>query len=199
MKQYTELLTSIAAHLGAPWKFNKLKQGSSWQRELIDGQGRTLLFISDPRYPDKFEIAGIIDSRFVFKSNGSRLSIRVSVRRTAKALANDIKRRLLPEYLEVFNNARKRALARKKDVEEFDHFTHAFITATGGEKDDDSWNNVRRIIRFKDPNNPGKSYNLAQLHRYAITEGGDDKINMRLSNLTFEQAVKIANILRDTV
>jgi hypothetical protein len=192
MKQYTELLTAIAAHLGAPWKFNKLKQGSSWQRELIDGQGRTLLFISDPRFPNKFEIAGIMDSGFAFKSNGSRLSIKVSVRRTAKALANDIKRRLLPEYFEIFSGAREYALVRKKEIERFDDFTHAFMTATGGKKDDNRWNDACRIVRLEYPNNPDKFHTIAQLHRY------DDKIAMRLSKLTFEQAVKIANILRDT-
>lgn len=186
MKQYTELLTAIAAHLGASWKFNKLRQGSHWQRELIDGQGRALLFMIDPRYPNKFEIAGLIDSKFAFTSKGSRLSIKVSVNRAAKALANDIKRRLLLEYFETFNSTRERALVRKKEIEQFDHFTQAFITATGGEKDNNRWNDAFRIIRLEDPND------VAEISRHS------DKINMRLSNLTFEQAVKIANILRDT-
>lgn len=95
----------IALHLGRPWKFNALDEPSDHCFELIDGEGRSLFFRKEYGSAKKYRIHGTFKAAKTGRHSRKCPSIGVSYERDAKAIARDVARRLLPEYLIAFDNA----------------------------------------------------------------------------------------------
>ena len=90
----------ITLYLGKPWKFNRLCEPSDWRFEIIDGSGRVLFFRVDGQ---KFKVGGHFPRGKTSPWREDHKLIGVSVARSAKDIAVDISRRLIPHYLEAYD------------------------------------------------------------------------------------------------
>ena len=165
----------IALHLGKPWKFNALRDPSNWSFELIDGHGRGLFFRCEYGASKKYRISGNFSASKTGRHYGKGHSIGVSRSRAAKAIAADITRRLLPDYLAAFDTA----VARYHAEKERDHMKElvkaAIIKVAGGQFY--AW---RDSVSFDD----GEA---------KFTYG--DNIELTLRNLTPDQAIRITAMI----
>tara|TARA_R110002072_G_scaffold7604_4_gene41191 strand:- start:4817 stop:5314 length:498 start_codon:yes stop_codon:yes gene_type:complete len=92
----------IALYLGEP---------SQWRFEIIDGCGRGLYFRVEK---ERFKIGGIFPRQKCRAGHEDYKDIGVSAARSAKDIAADIKRRLIPHYLKAYESA----LLRYNDEQE---------------------------------------------------------------------------------
>ncbi len=126
MHEHAALIEQIALYLGRPWKFNALEQDSCWQRHIIDGQGRGLIISKEYNQP-KFKISGRFDKRITDPHHSEFCSIGVSINRQPKAIAADIERRLLPQYLKAFDTARSRYFENQQKAELLNAVAQSFL------------------------------------------------------------------------
>lgn len=180
MREHTALIEQIALYLGRPWKFNALEQESCWQRQIIDGQGRGLIISKEYNQP-KFKISGRFDKRITDPHQSDFCSIGVSINREPKAIAADIKRRLLPSYLPAFDKARTRFLENEQQAELLNAMAHLFIKASGGRKISHQWSDAEKAVYFE--------YGTATIY------GHSQEVNMDLRRLSIDQAIQIATLL----
>ena len=92
----------IALYLGKPWKYSRLGEPSNWRFEIIDGCGRGLYFRLEK---DRFKIGGMFPRQKCRAWHEDYKDIGVSIARSAKDIAADIKRRLIPHYLKAYEAA----------------------------------------------------------------------------------------------
>jgi len=184
MHEYTALIEQIALYLGRPWKLNTLDQASCWQRYIIDGQGRGLILSKEYNKP-KFKISGRFDKTITDPLHRDFCSIGVSINRTAKAIASDIQRRLLPQYLPAFDTARQRYLENQKKAELLNAMTHSLIKISKGSVISHQSCDTQKTIRFED--------GTATLYGYS------EEVTLELGRLSMAQAIQIvAFLVNDT-
>ena len=92
----------IALYLGKPWKYSRLGEPSNWRFEIIDGCGRGLYFRLEK---ERFKIGGMFPRQKCRAWHEDYKDIGVSAVRSAKDIAADIKRRLIPNYLKAYEAA----------------------------------------------------------------------------------------------
>ena len=121
-------IEKIALFLGQPWKVSRLS-GTDWRHDIIDGTGRELFFRVEK---DKFKIMGCFPRDRCKAHHSDYLSIGVSMNRPAQDIAADIKRRLLPHYLERYPVTVQRFKDHKAKEEHIDLITQTVRRVTGG-------------------------------------------------------------------
>lgn len=177
MKDYRALVQEVALYLGQPWKYNFLKYQSEreWRAEIIDGTGKGLFFYYDEK--GRFEISGQFPrDRTRYASCGK---IGVSTHRTAKSIAQDIERRLLPDYHEAYEKGQKLYLAEQEKEQQRLFKIQSVATALRG--------------------TPGKDHYYSQ--DCVNFEGGSavfnyrGSIELKMHNLTIAEAVQVASEL----
>jgi hypothetical protein len=131
MRNPSAVVQQVALHLGPPWKFNQLGEPSHWRFEIIDGQGRSLVFCHDDR-ADRFRIGGAFPRDWPRPHSGDYQNIGVSAARSPKAIAADVSRRLLPHYLAVFERAAQRHREEQAAAESRELVQQALVKVTGG-------------------------------------------------------------------
>lgn len=177
MNDYRALVQEVALYLGQPWKYNFLKyQGErEWRAEIIDGTGRGLFFSYDEK--GRFEISGQFPrdrTRY-----GSREKIGVSTHRTAKSIAQDIERRLLPDYLAAYEEARKRYLEEQKKEQQARFRVQSVATALNGTPGKDHYN----------------SFDCVNFEGGTAVFNYRGSVDLNMRNLTIEEAVQVASVL----
>lgn len=169
-------IEKIALFLGRPWKVSRLRAPSDWRHEIIDGQGRELFFRVEK---NKFKIMGCFPADRCEAHSSDYTSIGVSINRPAQDIAADIKRRLLPHYLEQWPKTVKRYQETKAREETIDLVTSALQRVAGGHL---SYHGCgARNIHFDDGS--------AEIW-------SDCRVDLNLRHLTVEQAIKIIAMLK---
>lgn len=182
MHEYQAIIEQVALYLGRPWKFNHLEQESCWQRQIIDGQGHALI-ISRQYNSERFKISGRFDPRFTEPMHSDYHSIGVSFTRHPKAIAADIQRRLLPNYLEAYDQARQRYIENQAKLEHINNVAHLISKASNGLIISDSSGSTQKRICF--PNGEMTLY------------GSSEEISLSLHSLSVEDVIKMLAILKD--
>jgi hypothetical protein len=131
MRDLSAVVQQVALHLGPPWKFNHLRRPSDWRFEIIDGRGRSLVFC---HRQGRFNVGGSFLRDRTSPHKGDFKSIGVSPARPPKDIAADVKRRLLPHYLEAFERATRRREEELAAARRLDWIARALMKVTGGHK-----------------------------------------------------------------
>ena len=181
MREHQAIIEQVALYLGRPWKFNHLEQESSWQRQIIDGQGRALIF-SHQYNSERFKISGKFDRRFTEPLHSDYHSIGVSFTRHPKAIAADIQRRLLPNYLKAYDQARQRYIDNQSKIERINHMAHLLSKASNGCIISDGATQKR--ICFTN----------GEMTFY----GSSEELSLSLHSLSVEDVLKVLAALRDS-
>lgn len=129
MTDYSKQIALIAYHLGKPWKMNHTLEPSDWRFEIIDGCGRKIFFRLEK---DKFRISGCGAAQKTGRHHPRCASIGVSAERPAKAIAADIKRRFLPDYLAAFETAVTAYQKQQAEEQKEKLIREAVIKVSGG-------------------------------------------------------------------
>lgn len=167
----------IALYLGKPWKFSRLGEESLWRFEIIDGYGRGLYFRLDG---NKFKIGGMFPRQKCSAWWDDYKDIGVSVERSAKDIAADIMRRLIPHYLKSYDAALLRYKDEKEKETRLNLIAQSIVQVTGGRVPDHS--RARKTVYF----DKGTA---------EIWSSGD--INLNLQRLSIEQVIRVVSILRE--
>ena len=175
MSDHATLVQLVALHLGAPWKYNHIKDIAFGRFEIIDGQGRGLTLVNEygkPRFKIYGQFPPAVTSRY-FRFN---LSIGVGATRPARDIARDIERRLLPQYLEAFEQA-KAEKRQEDDLEKrLDITACALAKVTNG-----------RIS----PHDKGQRQRRVYFDNGTAEFFCDGTVTLKLSNLSAEQAITL--------
>jgi hypothetical protein len=177
MRNLSAVVQQVALHLGPPWKFNQLGEPSHWRFEIIDGQGRSLVFCHDTR-ADRFRIGGAFPRDWPRPHSGDYRSIGVSAVRSPKVIAADVSRRLLPQYLAAFERAAQRRREEQAAEESRALVQQALVKVTGGCIASHGQRSGRGAVFFED----GK----------AEVWGSGGRVDLELRDLTPERAIQIA-------
>ena len=109
--EFKTKLQNIAKHLGAGWSRESEMFGEYLLRGALVNPEGAEVFISY-RHGEPWRISGSAPKDYL--GGNPTKSINVSFSRDAKAIAGEINRRLLPEYLAFFKEAKKSCLSQKK-------------------------------------------------------------------------------------
>ena len=175
MNEIRAKIEEIALYLGAPWRFNRLGESSKYHLEIIDGAGRVLFFRTQRK---KFQISGHFPANRTIVHRKEYKTIGVSVERSAKHIAADIQRRLLPHYAESYESAKKRYIERKSQEQKLDHIAQALNRLGKGKID--LYGRGSRTIYFD---------------RGHADLWSDETISMSLNNLSAEKAIQIIALM----
>lgn len=136
-----DMAKAIAIAMGKPWKFNGLHE-SYWTAEIIDGAGKVLLL---SRKGKSVYITGLCPMGRVLGGRYDDLKMGVSPNRCPIAVARDIERRLLPRYVQLFNELKANQDLMNKKAELLTVKANALITVGGGEilRQDKDWVKVK--------------------------------------------------------
>ena len=177
MSELQALTKEIAGHLGGPWVYGG--QGTySWQAKIVQSNDAEICIkatgVSDYR---RLFVAGIYPGNHLpFGTEHPRITVAVS--RGAEAIAKDIERRFLPQYLPLF----EQNMQAKADDEEFRRKETAardsLAEALDGEIVFD------HSIRFAGPDNS-----------YGTMTVGGDTVTVELRSLGVESAKRLAHFL----
>ncbi len=171
-------IEQIALYLGSPWKVNRLREPSSWSFEIIDGAGRGLYFRVDDQ---QFKVSGVFPRSHTVPYREDSLTIGINSTRPAKALAADIMRRLIPQYLAAYARAAQRYKAEQEKEERLQLIIQAFMRVSGGTVA--QYSRAARTVYFE--------HGAAEFSR-------DEQITLELRKLTIAQAIQIAALLKKT-
>ncbi|MAE51586.1 MAG: hypothetical protein CMH27_07230 [Micavibrio sp.] len=166
----------IALYLGKPWKFLRLGEATDWRFEIIDGTGRGLYFRKDGK---QFRISGSFPRDRTSPIHCHYKTIGVSIERPARDIAADIKRRLLPHYMDAYEKALVHYREQREQENHLNLVAQALIKVTGGRSAsyDKSY---ARTVYFTD----GQA---------EIYSSGD--VSLELRKLSPELAIKIASMI----
>jgi hypothetical protein len=176
MRNLSAVVQQVALHLGPPWKFNQLGEPSHWRFEIIDGQGRSLVFCHDTR-ADRFRIGGAFPRDWPRPHSGDYRNIGISAARSPKAIAADVSRRLLPQYLAAFEQAAQRHREERVEEERLELVQQALARVTGGRVVSHGQRSGRGAVFFEG----GK----AEVWSFG-------RVDLELRDLTPETAIQIA-------
>lgn len=169
----------VALYLGQPWKFNHLYD-SNWAFQIIDGEGRGLHL--RPQTGGKLSISGTFSAKKTGRTHGKHKSIGVSISRDAKAIAADIERRLLPHYLQAFDDA---VALHQKDMqreEAQNHQARALAKmAKGGRILGHGGQGSNKVVYF--------DHGKAEIYGYS------GEVYLTLNRMTVEQAMKVIAVM----
>lgn len=166
----------IALYLGKPWKFNRLCKPSNYYFEVIDGEGRVLVFRIEQ---DKFKIGGRFSTDKTVPWIDDHRDIGISLFRDPKEAAADIKRRLISHYLVAYDRATARYIEQQEKECSFDLIEQAFIKVTKG------WSSTI-----------SRAYRTVHFRGGTVEIKSDKTVNLVLAELTIEQAMRIAAMVR---
>ena len=167
----------IALYLGKPWKYSRLGEPSNWRFEIIDGCGRGLYFRLEQ---ERFKIGGMFPRQKCRAWHEDYKDIGVSVTRSAKDIASDIKRRLIPHYLKAYEAALLRYEEEQEKEAHLNLIAQSIVTVSQGRIADQS--RARKTIYF--------DQGTAE-----IWSSGD--INLNLNRLSIEQVIQIVSLLHN--
>lgn len=167
----------IALYLGKPWKYSRLGEPSQWRFEIIDGCGRGLYFRLEK---DRFKISGSFPHKKCIAYRDDYKEISVSTHRSAKDIAADISRRLLPQYLKAYKTALLRYNEERQKAEHLNLIAHTVAQVAQGRISDQS--RARKTVYFEN--------GTAE-----IRSSGD--INLDLKRLSIIQVIRIASLLKN--
>lgn len=177
-------LDGIAAALGGGWRHNRVIQ-SGYCHYLTNGNQKIQIMYVSGSSKQKVNMS-LVFAPYIAQQRDHNCSIGISINRSSKAIAADIKRRLLPGYAEHLQQAIE---ARKadQDKKEMDRF----IIET-----------FRKIIPLQTTGRDhyfGDSY--SDLPKGTITQNyhRGDEISLNIHNLTPEQACKILAIIQPDI
>ena len=130
-KVYVELVRAIAAALPDQWRYNERAEQQLHSRcsaEIIGERGKVLYFRERWEKKNMVSVScgwprlgrSSFDPHHVgaLKHDASRLGINFSPSRTPVAIANDIKRRLLTDYVSLFDQCLASKAQRERDLEQ---------------------------------------------------------------------------------
>lgn len=169
------IVEQVALHLGAPWKFYRLGEASDWQFRIIDGTGRGLVFCKDYRVK-KFTVSGMHPRGASYSRTGYYKEIGVSISRPPKEIAADICRRLLPDYLDAYDQMKTRLVEEQEQLQRIHLIAQSLAKVTGGRIAHHSGSDQRTVY-----------FPQGQAQ---ITRTGEVKLELR--SISAEQAIKIA-------
>lgn len=169
-------IEEIALYLGKPWKFSRLGEPSNWRFEIIDGCGRGLYFRLEKK---RFKISGMFPRQKCRAWHEDYKDIGVSAERSAKDIASDINRRLIPHYLKAYDAALLRYNEERRKTEHLNLIAQSIVTVTQGRIADHS--RARRTVYFE----KGTA---------EIWSSGD--INLNLNRLPIEKVIQILAMLK---
>ena len=158
-----------------PWKFNRLGELSPWRFKIIDGHGRAICLRVDK---NRFQIHGIFLNGRALVWNKNYKTIGVSIARPAKDIAADIKRRLLPHYLEAFEEAIARYQEEQAKEDNLNYIAASLQKVTGG--------------RIADH---GRSSRTVFFDNGAAEIWSTDEIEMTFHRLIPEEAIRLVGFL----
>lgn len=176
MHNYQATIEQVALYLGNPWKYDRRDETSNWRYDIIDGTGRGLYFWLE-NGKSRFKISGHFPSNKTSRYGSDYKSIGVSTTRPPKEIAADITRRLLPHYFDAFEKAKSRFCEERQQEQETELSAKSLAQVTGGYIAPHS-GSAQQTVYFKGGE--------AQIYGYS------QEVNLKLSNLTAEQAIKIA-------
>ncbi|MGH1379197.1 MAG: hypothetical protein ACRBB3_10295 [Alphaproteobacteria bacterium] len=167
----------IALYLGKPWKYSRLGEPSKWRFEIIDGCGRGLYFRLEK---ERFKIGGMFPRKKCIAYRNDYKEISVNLHRCAKSITADIARRLLPDYLEAYDNALLRYSEERQKAEHLNLIAHTIAQVAQGRISDHS--RARKTVYFEN--------GTAE-----IWSSGD--INLELNRLSITQVIRIVSLLKE--
>ena len=179
MLNHQAIIEQEALHLGAPWKFDRRDETSHWRYDIIDGTGRGL-YLRLETGKSKFKISGHFPSDKTSRYGSDYKSIGVSTTRPPKEIAADITRRLLPHYFDAFEKAKIRLCEERQQEQKIELIARSLVQVTGGYIASHSGSG-QRTVYFEGGE--------AQVYSYS------QEVNLKLTNLTAEQAIKIAALV----
>lgn len=190
-------LQNIAKHLGGGWSRTSEMFGEYLLRgALVNAEGAEV-FISY-RHGEPWRISGRAPKDYL--GGNPTKSINVSFSRDAKAVAAEINRRLLPEYLPFFKEAKKscdaNARREQKIKEAYASFTHLTGNAPDGYTKkihtDDVDCAYRRATRERKAFIPG----VRAIIEVNAQKEDSVKVNLTLETLTVDEATAVLKFLR---
>ncbi len=167
----------IALYLGKPWKYSRLGEPSNWRFEIIDGCGRGLYFRLEKK---RFKIGGMFPRQKCRAWHEDYKDIGVSAERSAKDIASDINRRLIPHYLKAYETALLRYDEERQKTEHLNLIAHTIAQVAQGRISDQS--RARKTVYFEN--------GTAE-----IWSCGD--INLDLKRLSITQVIRIVSLLKN--
>ena len=170
-------IEEIALYLGRPWKYSRLGEPSDWRFEVIDGYGRSLCFRLEK---ERLKIIGLFPPDRCIAYRDDYKEISVNIRRSAKDIAKDISRRLLPDYLKSYESALLRYKQEQKRNEHLDLIAHSIMQVTQGKILD--YSRASRTVCF-------------DKGTVEIWSSGDINLNIRCLSVT--QAMQIISLLKN--
>lgn len=131
MSNHIAIIEQVALYLGAPWKLNKLGEGSDQRWEIIDGSGRSLIIRLDNQ-KKQFRVSGQFPRTKTSAYRQNHKVIGVGLTRLSKDIAADIARRLLPHYLEAFETAKTCHTEQVEQEQCIQYIAKSLEQVTGG-------------------------------------------------------------------
>jgi hypothetical protein len=157
----------IALYLGKP---------SQWRFEIIDGCGHGLYFRLEK---DRFKIDGMFPRQKCRAWLEDYKDIGVSAERSAKDIAADIKRRLIPHYLKAYETALLRYAENQEKEAHLSLIVQSIVTVTQGRIADHG--RARKTIYFEN--------GTAEIW-------SSDDIILNLNRLPIEKVIQIVTMLK---
>ena len=190
-----ELLTAVAAELGDEWTYQHNPfQNFHDDKGVLRGPDGVLLWVSTVGYgvnagrlelfPDYHAIPNYTNDDC---PSYIRPSITVSPERTAKAIAADITRRLLPQSIEHVNKVKQAIAQRLERTQYTQSLASSLCTIANGDDSAVKPSNSGCVHSFRLPYKTGQFYGHVDCRSIGV--------DMRLDNLSPEQARKILNAL----
>ncbi len=174
---FKEIVVQVVESLSATWKFNFLSKNDYGNRfEILGERGRRFYVHADRYgYAGKFHICG------------NRHSINVSYKRDPRAIARDIERRFLPEYLHLAEAAERQNVEKLAKQERFSHIKNMFLGLLPGSVDGNSSDPLRMDV-IKRSGYIGKTYNI---NRARVETSSYDATRCTISlDLSTDDAIK---------
>lgn len=198
MKRLHKVAARVAAFLPG-WRFNQLRELGP-TAELIGPDGMTLFFWGG-REPGKIRISGRFPSWGRWgRADGYRCLTRlknhigVSINRAPAAIAADIQRRLMPQYVTYYALAKQEKAETIARMENMRHQAQAMCHVYQGAKVDPAWK----------PDAYAHQINVLTDYIHLDKGGGPSRIkisltygvSMELNNLPAESAIKVLALLQ---
>lgn len=178
MSKELAIIEQVVLYLGKPWRLDR-RALCQWQYMVIDGTGRRLVMRPEHGKP-KLKISGAFPACHRYANSNHYKSIGVSFNRAPKDIAADIQRRLIPHYLEAFEEVKATSQKQQKDIENMLLVARALVQVTGG-RVDHILHNTQCQVHFV-----GGSASI-----YTRND-----IDLKLRNLSPEMAIKLAGLLK---
>lgn len=194
--EFKTKLQNVANHLGGGWSRASETFGEYLLRGALVNPEGAEVFISY-RHGEPWRISGHAPKDYL--GGNPTKSINVGFSRDAKAVAAEINRRLLPEYLPFFKEAKKSCDANARREQAIKEAYAAFTQLTGNAPDSytkkihtDAVDGGYRTARERKAFIPGVR---ATIEVNAWKEDSA-KVNLTLETLTVEEAMAVLQFLR---